>query len=69
MLDAANDEANKRATAGKGSGPAKEGEGGQGESEAGELGEGKMLPLSLSNAGSKRPVLGDKFWNKKIRDW
>jgi len=69
MLDAANDEANKRALAAKGNGPAQEGEGGQGEGEAGEPGEGKMLPLSLSNAGSKRPVLGDKFWNKKIRDW
>ncbi len=29
--------------------------GGQGESDSGELGEGKLLPLSLSSAGSKRP--------------
>lgn len=69
MLDAINDEANKRTAANRGSGTPQEGEGGQGESEAGELGDGKMLPLSLSDAGSKHPVMGDKFWNKKIRDW
>ncbi len=70
MLDAANDEANKRAATaqGNGQGAAKD-QGGQGESDAADIGEGKLLPLSLNNTGSQRPYLGDKFWNKKIRDW
>ncbi|MFA7345262.1 MAG: hypothetical protein WC003_13240 [Terrimicrobiaceae bacterium] len=69
MLDAANDEANRRTAAANGSGPAREDAGGRGESDAADIGEGKMKPLSLNNIGSQRPFLGDKFWNKKIRDW
>lgn len=69
LLDAANDEANKRSLAkGGGQGENQDG-GGKGESDPKELGEGKLLPLSLSNAGAKRPVTGDKFWNRKFRDW
>jgi len=69
LLDAANDEANKRAIAANSSGTGREAQAGHGEGDADDLGEGVLKPLSLNSAGSERPYLGDKFWNKKFRDW
>jgi len=66
LLDAVNAENDKRnMAAGAASGaaaPGPQGDNGQGSG-------GKMLPLSLSNFGSQKPVTESKFWDKKIKDW
>ncbi|MES2310137.1 MAG: hypothetical protein V4507_14885 [Verrucomicrobiota bacterium] len=70
MLDATHDEINKRALTHNGEGTGQNPSGGrEGDREAKPPGDGKMLPLSLNNGGSQRPVTQSKFWNKKIRDW
>lgn len=74
LLDATNDEANRRKST------AQQGEGRaaphpqDGNAEGKEDGEaqsqdGKMLPLTLNHTGSQQPRKDEKFWNRKIRDW
>ena len=66
LLDAANAENDKRnlaaGSAPPAAAPSAQGDSGQGSG-------GKMLPLSLSNFGSQKPVTESKFWDKKIKDW
>lgn len=63
LLDAVNDEINNLLA---GNPPPPPPPGGSDEVGGGEA---TMLPLSFTNGASQRPFLGDKFWNRKIRDW